>query len=83
MCSGALFVQSVLVPPEHEKECNNVYTPECTGMHYVAHISHKIEKHVFGITCPRVIFMESLQVPPEQKNTVSTWHAPDAAECTM
>jgi hypothetical protein len=35
MCLGALFVESVLVPPKHEKECDHVSCPGHTRMHYV------------------------------------------------
>jgi hypothetical protein len=44
MCPGALFVKSVSVQPEHEKECINVSWPGPTGMHYMTRISHRMQK---------------------------------------
>jgi hypothetical protein len=34
-CPDALFVESLLVPPEHEQLCDDVSWPGCTGMHYM------------------------------------------------
>jgi hypothetical protein len=34
-------------------------------MHYVTHISHQMKKHMFGVTCLDVFFLESVPVPPE------------------
>jgi hypothetical protein len=36
-------------------------------MHYVTHRSHRMQKHKFSITCPSVLFVESVPVPPKQK----------------
>jgi hypothetical protein len=36
-------------------------------MHYVTHKSHRMKKHKFGVTCPVVLFVESVPVPPEQE----------------
>jgi hypothetical protein len=38
-CPDALFVKSIPVPPDHEKECVDVSRAGCTGMHYVSHRS--------------------------------------------
>jgi hypothetical protein len=36
-------------------------------MHYVAHRSHWMQKHMFGVTCPGVVFMETAPGPPSLK----------------
>jgi hypothetical protein len=36
-------------------------------MHYVTHRSHRRQKHKFGITCPRTLFMEAAPGPPEHE----------------
>jgi hypothetical protein len=43
-CPEALFIESVQVPPEHEK-CVDVTHPRCTRMHYVTRISHQMQKN--------------------------------------
>jgi hypothetical protein len=35
-------------------------------MHYMARISHRMQKHIFGIMCPIALFVESVPVSPEQ-----------------
>jgi hypothetical protein len=40
-------------------------TPRCTGMHYVAHESHRMQKHKFRVTCPGVLSVKSVPVQPE------------------
>jgi hypothetical protein len=54
-CPNELFVESVPVPPKHEKCCINVLHYERTRMHYVTHRSHRMQKHKFNITCPGVV----------------------------
>jgi hypothetical protein len=61
-CLVALFMESVLVPPEHEKLCINIWR---NGMHYATHRSHQMQKHKFGVTCPSTLFVVSVSVPPE------------------
>jgi hypothetical protein len=34
-------------------------------MHYVTRRSHWVQKHMFSITCPDALFVESVPVPPE------------------
>jgi hypothetical protein len=34
-------------------------------MHYVAHISHQMQKHNLGMTCPCVLLIGSESGPPE------------------
>jgi hypothetical protein len=34
-------------------------------MHYMTHKSHQMQKHNFSVTCPDVLFVESVPVPPE------------------
>jgi hypothetical protein len=64
-CPGAHFVESVLVPPEREKKCFDVLRPRRTGIHYVAHIPHQMQKHKFDVICSSVLFVKSVLVPPE------------------
>jgi hypothetical protein len=71
-------VESVLVPPEHEKCCIDILCPRSTIMHYRTHISHKMKKHKFGVTCPDTLFVVSLPAHPRIKNGVSTFGTPDA-----
>jgi hypothetical protein len=63
-CPGELFVESILVPPEHEELCVDVSRLGCTRMHYVTRKSHRMQQHKLGITCPNVLFVESTLVPP-------------------
>jgi hypothetical protein len=37
-CPRALFMENVVGPPEHEKYCVDVSSPERTGMHYMNRI---------------------------------------------
>jgi hypothetical protein len=62
---GALFMETRLGPPEHEKYCIDISHPGRTRMHYVTCTSHRMKKHNFGITCPGALFVESLPVPHE------------------
>jgi hypothetical protein len=36
-------------------------------MHYMTHISYRMHKHKFGVTCPVVVCVESVPVPPEHE----------------
>jgi hypothetical protein len=65
MCPSALFIKSILVPPEHEKYSVDVW--RCTGMHYVTHRSHKMQKHKFSVMCLGALFMETTPGPSEHK----------------
>jgi hypothetical protein len=47
MCHGTLFVLCIPVAPEHEKYRVKVSWPRLTGMHYVTHISHRMQKYKF------------------------------------
>jgi hypothetical protein len=58
------FVDSVLVPPEHEKKCVDDSHPR---MHYVTSRSHRMQKHKFGVTCSGVLFLKSVSIPPEHE----------------
>jgi hypothetical protein len=66
-CPITNFVESVPVPPEHEKLCVNISRFGRTGMHYVTRGSLRMRKHKFGITCPEALFVEPVSVPPELK----------------
>jgi hypothetical protein len=66
-CPDTLFVESVPVPPKHEKACVIVSWHGRTRMHYLTHISHCMQKHKFGVTCPIALFMETALGPPEQE----------------
>jgi hypothetical protein len=61
---GAAFVESIPVPPEHEKECDHILCPGHTRMHYVTCRSYQMQKHKFGIICPNVLFIETAPGPP-------------------
>jgi hypothetical protein len=66
-CQCALFVESVLVPPEHEKECDHISCLGCTRMHYVTRRSPRMQTHKFGVTCPGVLYMETALDPHEHE----------------
>jgi hypothetical protein len=66
-CPDALFMETALGPPEHEKKCVDVTCPEHTGMHYVTRKSHRMQKHKFGVTCLSALFVESVLVSPEHE----------------
>jgi hypothetical protein len=66
-CPYALFLESVSVPPKHEKWCFDVSCPGRTTMHYVTHVSHRMQKQKFGVRCPVTHFVESVLVPPEHE----------------
>jgi hypothetical protein len=34
-------------------------------MHYKTHISHQMQKHKFGVTCPGLLIMETAPDPPK------------------
>jgi hypothetical protein len=51
-------------------------------MHYVTSRTHQMQKHNFSVTCLGVLFMETARAHPSIKNSVSTFHASDAPECT-
>jgi hypothetical protein len=36
-------------------------------MHYVTRISHRMQKHKFGVTGPGALFLESKPVPPKHE----------------
>jgi hypothetical protein len=65
--SQQLFMESVPGPHEHEKQCINVLRSGHTGMLYIAHRSHWMQKHKFAITCPNVLFMKTALGPPEHE----------------
>jgi hypothetical protein len=46
-------------------QCIIVSHPRHTGMHYVTHRSHRMQKNRFGVLCPGVLFMEIAPSPPE------------------
>jgi hypothetical protein len=66
-CPSVLFVESVPVPPEHEKLCDDISCLEHTEMHYLAHRSHRMKIHKFDITYPNAFFIEFILVPPEHE----------------
>jgi hypothetical protein len=47
------------------KNSVDVSNPGHTEMHYVTHISHLMQKHMFILMCPIAHFVESVLVPPE------------------
>jgi hypothetical protein len=42
------------------------FAPERNRMHYVTRISHWMQKHMFGVRCPGVLFTEIAPSPPEK-----------------
>jgi hypothetical protein len=36
-------------------------------MNYVTRRSHQMQKHKFGVTCPRALFMETAPGPPKHE----------------
>jgi hypothetical protein len=44
-------------------------------MHYVTSRSHRMQKHMFGVTCPNALLVKSILEPPSMKNSASTCHA--------
>jgi hypothetical protein len=70
------------MPLEHEKKCVDVSSPRCTGMHYVTHRSHRMQKHKFGVTSPDSLFMETTPSLPEHENSVLLFRVLDTLECT-
>jgi hypothetical protein len=75
-CPSALFVESILVHPMHEKLCDDISHPEHTGMHYVTRRSHWMQNQKFGITCPIAFSWNPYMSHPSIKNSVSTFHTP-------
>jgi uncharacterized membrane protein YsdA (DUF1294 family) len=63
-CDITIIVESVPVPPEHEKLCIDISRLGRTRMHYVTRISHRMQKQMFGVTCPDALFIKSVLVPP-------------------
>jgi hypothetical protein len=66
-CSITLFLESVSVPPEHEKQRLHFSCPRHTGMHYITHITHQVQKHNFNIMFPDALFMETALGPREHE----------------
>jgi hypothetical protein len=64
-CPITNFVESVPVPPKHEKLCVDISLLGRTGMHYVTRGSLQMQKHKFGIMCPEALFVRSVPLPPE------------------
>jgi hypothetical protein len=67
MCPGALFLDTALGPPEHEKWCIGVSHPGHIGMHYVTHGSYQMQKQLFRVTSPDALSMETAPGPPEHE----------------
>jgi hypothetical protein len=82
MCPDALFVESVLVPLEHENYCDHISCHRRTGMHYTTRKFHQIEKHKFSITCPNLFLSNPYQSHLSMKNNAVSFGAADALECT-
>jgi hypothetical protein len=64
MCPNALFMETASGPLEHKKYCVDVARLGHTGMHYVTHKSHRMQKHKFVITCLGALFIETSPGPP-------------------
>jgi hypothetical protein len=62
---GALFLESIPVPPKHEKWCASISRPGQNAMNYVTRISNQMQKHKFVLMGPITLFVESELIPPE------------------
>jgi hypothetical protein len=82
MCPVALFMETALGPPEHEKKCIDVSHPRRIRMHYVTRRSHRMQNQKIGITSPSALFLETAPGPPKPENSASMFHAPDTPEYT-
>jgi ribosomal protein S27E len=51
-------------------------------MHYMTRKSHRMQKHMFDVTCPGALFLQTVLSHTSTKNSASTFHASDAPECT-
>jgi hypothetical protein len=67
MCPSVLFVESVPLPPKHEKWCVDVSRPRRTEIHYVTHRSQKLQKHNLGVTISIALFTETAHGPLEHE----------------
>jgi hypothetical protein len=66
-CPSSLFVESVPVPPKHEKLRINVLHSGHNKMPYVTCRTHRMQKHKLALTCPVTAFVESVPVPREHE----------------
>jgi hypothetical protein len=64
-CLSDLFMEFILVPPEHEKYYVDVSHLEHARIHCVTLGSHRMQKHKFSVMYPNVLFMEITSGPPE------------------
>jgi hypothetical protein len=55
---NALFMETIQVPPKHERYCIDVSRPGCDTKHYVTYRSHRMQKRKFGVLCPIVHFLD-------------------------
>jgi hypothetical protein len=78
----ALFVESIQVPPEHEKLGIDITHLGRTEMLYVTPRFYRMQKHKFGVMCPTRFLWKWHQAHLTMKNSVSTFRAPDIPECT-
>jgi hypothetical protein len=60
-------METALGPPEHDKYYIDVSRLGRTEMHYVTHISHRMQKHKVSVTCPCVLYMKTALGPPEHE----------------
>jgi hypothetical protein len=56
-CSGGPGVVSTKSAPRHVQ----------TRLHYVTRRSHRMQKHMFGVMCPGVLFDDAASGPPEHE----------------
>jgi hypothetical protein len=54
----------------------------CTGMHYVTYTSHRMQKHKSIVTYPNMFLWKPHGAHRSMKNSVSTFNAFHALECT-
>jgi hypothetical protein len=41
--------------------------PGPTEIHYVTHRSHQMQKRMFDVTCPGMLFVKPIPVPPKNE----------------
>jgi hypothetical protein len=70
------FVESIPVPPEHEKLCVDISCLGRTGVHYVTHRSHRMQKNKFSTMCPEVLFVCRHFVPQTHRNALRDVQVP-------
>jgi hypothetical protein len=72
---GSLFMEIAPGPTVDEKYCVNVSLTGHSGMHYVTHRSHWVQKHKFDVTRPNLLLCNPYLSHLSMKNSVSCFMA--------